>query len=113
MVTATLHGTSTPLHVIGETETPAFMEVNGKCYPVAAMVEIFPGVEKPMLDIPMVSDFAWQLRALTSRLKDPQTYADQLGEDVAAKIERLRQWLWAHISDATPAERMRFREVAQ
>lgn len=111
MLTGTLYGK--PLQVIGETEAPAFMEVNGEYFPVAAMVEIFPGVEKPLLDIPMMPDFSWQLGALESRLKDPDGYARTLGENVAEKIERLRQWLWAHISHATPAERMRFQEVAQ
>lgn len=111
MVTGTLCGK--PLHVIGETEAPAFMEVNGEYFPVAAMVRLAPGVEKPLLDIPMMSDFTWQLGALESRLKDPDGYARTLGENVAEKIDRLRQWLWAHISQATPAERVRFREVAQ
>lgn len=111
MITGTLYGR--PLHVIGETEAPAFMEVSGEYFPVAAMVRLAPGVEKPLLDIPMMSDFTWQLGALEDRLKDPEGYAQRLGEDVAAKIAHLRQWLREHINQATPAERMRFQEVAQ
>lgn len=104
---------SKPLQVIGETKAPAFMEVNGRYFPVAAMVRLAPGVEKPLLDIPQMSDFSWQLGALEDRLKDPDGYARTLGENVAEKIDRLRQWLWEHIDQATPAERMRFQEVAQ
>lgn len=111
MVTGTLYGKH--LQVIGETEAPAFMEVNGQYFPVAAMVRLAPGVEKPLLDIPQMSDFSWQLGALEDRLKDPDGYAQRLGEDVDAKIAHLRQWLREHISQSTPAERMRFQEVAQ
>lgn len=114
MVIPTLHGTDlNGVQVIGTTEAPAFMEVNGQYFPVAAMVEIFPGVEKPLLDIPQMSDFSWQLGALEDRLKDPDGYARTLGENVADKVAGLRQWLREHISQATPAERMRFQEVAQ
>lgn len=105
----TLYGQ--PLSVVGYTDAPAEMEANGMTFPVAAMVEIFPGVEKPLLDIPQMSDFSWQLGALEGRLKDPHTYADRLGEDVGARITRLRQWLLAHIDQATAAERARFWEV--
>lgn len=103
MNTAPLYGTA--LHVKGYVEAPPDMEVAGRSYPVAGMVEVAPGVEVPLLDIPMMSDFNWQLEALVSRLQDPERYKTALGEDVPAVISRLCDWLWAHIENATPTQR--------
>lgn len=107
---ATLYGHA--LHPIGETEAPAAMEVNGMIFPVKAMVEIEEGVEVPLLDIRMMSDFTWQLGALEGRLADPEGYARVLGEDVAAVIAILRQWLRENLDQATAEERRRFERVA-
>ena len=44
----------------------------------------------PILDLPMVSDYKWQLEALESRLQYPEHYAD---ENLPAVIGRLRAYL--------------------
>ncbi len=45
----------------------------------------------PILDLPMVSDYKWQLEALESRLRHPKQYEGR--EDMAAAIGRLRKYL--------------------
>ena len=45
----------------------------------------------PILDIPMVSDYKWQLEALEDRLRHPERYEER--EDMAAVVERLRAYL--------------------
>lgn len=107
----TLYGHA--LHQTGEMEAPADMEVNGMIFPVKAMVEIEEGVEVPLLDIRMMSDFTWQLGALEGRLADSEGYARVLGEDVAAVIASLRQWLRENLDQATEEERQRFERVAE
>ena len=44
----------------------------------------------PILDIPQVSDYKWQLDALESRLRHPEYYAE---EDLPAAVERLKAYL--------------------
>lgn len=53
----------------------------------------------PVVGIEMMPDYKWQLHALEDRLRRPEIYA-ALGEDVEAKVEKLRQWLAEH----TPEE---------
>ena len=48
----------------------------------------------PVVDIPMMSDYRWQLNCLKSRLEHPEIYAAD--EDVPAVIERLKRWLAEH-----------------
>ncbi len=48
----------------------------------------------PLLDIPMMSDYTWQLKCLQSRLANRERYAQQ--EDVDAAIEELQKWLAEH-----------------
>lgn len=45
----------------------------------------------PVVDIPMVSDYKWQLDCLESRLRHPEYYAEH--EDMAAVIEGLKRYL--------------------
>ena len=45
----------------------------------------------PILEIPQVSDYRWQLEALEDRLKHPARYEER--EDMAAVIERLKRYL--------------------
>ena len=49
------------------------------------------GLNVPLVDLPMMSDYAWQLGALKSRLEHPEVYAKF--EDVEETVARLRQWL--------------------
>lgn len=48
----------------------------------------------PELDIPMVSDYKWQLNCLKSRLEHPEYY--ETTENVPEVIERLKAWLSEH-----------------
>ena len=55
------------------------MEVCGRNYPVIGYVEDETLGTVPLLDIPMMSDYNWQLRPLQSRLKNPELYREVLG----------------------------------
>ena len=98
-----------PLVQIGETEAPAYMEVRGKYYPVTAMVRLPHDREVPLLDIPMMSDFRWQLLSLKSRLETPELYRPT--EDVETVTAELRKWLLEHVDEATPEERKEIEEL--
>lgn len=63
----------------------------GKDYPVTARVKMQGGLNLPLVDLPMMSDYTWQLGALKSRLEHPEVYAQF--EDVEETVARLRQWL--------------------
>ncbi len=63
----------------------------GRDYPVTARVKMQGGLNVPLVDLPMMSDYAWQLGALKSRLEHPEVYAKF--EDVEETVARLRQWL--------------------
>ena len=45
----------------------------------------------PILEVPQVSDYRWQLEALESRLQHPEYYENR--EDMAAVIEGLKKYL--------------------
>ncbi len=45
----------------------------------------------PVVDIPLMSDYKWQLDCLKSRLQHPERYAED--EDLPAVIERIRTYL--------------------
>ena len=66
----------------------------GKDYPVTARVKMQGGLNLPLVDLPMMSDYTWQLGALKSRLEHPEAYAQF--EDVEETVARLRQWLADH-----------------
>ena len=55
------------------------MEVCGRNYPVIGYEEDETLGTVPLLDIPMMSDYNWQLRPLQSRLKNPELYREVLG----------------------------------
>ena len=63
----------------------------GQDYPVTARVKMQGGLNVPLVDLPMMSDYAWQLGALKSRLEHPEVYAQF--EDVEETVAHLRQWL--------------------
>ena len=56
----------------------------------------------PLLDIPMMSDYKWQLGCLKSRLEHPENYADS--ENVEEVILKLHQWLEDNKEKATAEE---------
>lgn len=71
--------------------------VAGKEFPVIGYTDL-NGKAVPLVDIPSMSDYKWQLMCLQSRIENPELYSDT--EDVAATIERLKKWLAEH----TPEE---------
>lgn len=72
-------------------------EIAGKSYPVVGYAKQ-PGYGRmPIVDVPMMSDYRWQLMALESRLRDPEGY-------VQAEVERLKSWLLEHIAWAKTEE---------
>ena len=63
----------------------------GQAYPVTPGVKMQGGLNVPLVDLPMMSDYTWQLGALKSRLEHPEVYAQF--EDVEETVARLHQWL--------------------
>ena len=53
----------------------------------------------PLVNIPFMSDYKWQLNCLKDRLKNPEKY--EAFENVPATIERLKKWLAEHIPQET------------
>lgn len=45
----------------------------------------------PIVDVPLVSDYKWQLDALEDRLRHPERYEER--EDMAAVIQKIRTYL--------------------
>lgn len=76
--------------------------VSGQEFPVIGFVNN-GGHPVPLVDIPSMSDYKYQLMCLQSRLEDPEMYRNVLGEDVEAEIERLKKWLMEN-ADRCPNE---------
>lgn len=76
--------------------------VGGKEYPVIGLSR-FKGQVVPVVDMPVMSDFRWQLNALKTRLQRPDLYEKH--ENVNRVAKELRQWLIKNIDKATEAER--------
>lgn len=73
--------------------------VGGREYPVVGHAKVIDQNREvagtiPIVDIPQVSDYQWQLNSLNDRLQHPEKYA--LFEDVEEHIAQLRQWLATH-----------------
>lgn len=77
-----------------------FFKIGGREYPI---VEYVPGLNRgqavPLMAVPMMSDYKWQLDCLNDRLKHPGKY-ERYGEDVGATIAHLRRWLDEHSEEA-------------
>ena len=76
--------------------------IGGKEYPVIGLSR-FKGQAVPVVDVPVMSDFRWQLNALKSRLQRPALYEKQ--EHVPHTVDKLRHWLIRNIDKATVVER--------
>lgn len=80
--------------------------LNGKEFPIVGHARVMDGAKCvgfiPIVDVPMVSDYKWQLDCLNDRLEHPEKYADK--EDLPATIARLRKWLSEH-SEKKPQEK--------
>lgn len=73
--------------------------VCGKSYPITGYQDVrVKGTGKtvsiPIVDIPMMRDYKWQLDCLTDRLNNPEKYAPF--EDVPEVITKLEKWLAEH-----------------
>ena len=65
--------------------------LGGKSYPVTGYLSVAGMPTVPLVDLPMMTDYKWQLSCLESRLQHPEVYA-QL-ENVEETVAKLRQWL--------------------
>ncbi len=76
------------------------IKIGGKEYPIAGYSSeciLEDGTvlnDIPIADIPMMSDYKWQLNCLNDRLEHPEKYSKT--ENVEETIKKLKQWLAAH-----------------
>lgn len=68
------------------------MNIGGLCCHVTGQVTTKEFGTLPLVDVPMMSGYKWQLRALEDRLENPEKY-QAVGEDVEEAIAQLREWL--------------------
>lgn len=71
------------------------MKIGSREFPVIDYVTTKETGPVPLVDVPMMSDYKWQLSCLQSRLENPEPYR-AIGEDVEAVITDLRRWLAEH-----------------
>lgn len=64
----------------------------------------------PILQLKSISDFKWQLMSLSDRLHNPEKYS---AENIKESVERLKQWLFNHLKEATAEELELFNELAE
>ena len=69
------------------------MKINSQEYPITGYAESKEFGELPIVDIPMMSDYKWQLKCLKDRMKNPALYRDVLGENVEQVVVRIKRWL--------------------
>ena len=72
----------------------ATYEINGKVYPITGTHTVNlngEAVNLPLVDIPQMSDYKWQLGYLISRLQHPEYY--EKTEDAPKAISKLEEWL--------------------
>lgn len=81
------------------------MKIGSREYPVEGYIETKQTGFVPLVNIPVMSDYKWQLSSLRSRMENPEMYREGTGEDVEAVIAMLCKWLEIHSSEATPTER--------
>jgi len=71
------------------------MKIGGRSYPIVGTVNSKAFGAVPLVDIPMMSDYRWQQKALQDRLEHSEKYR-LIGEDVEETISQLREWMDAH-----------------
>lgn len=69
------------------------IEFNGRTYRVTGSVKRPCGHPVPVIDTRWMSDIKWQRDGYEDRLRRPEVYRDNLGEDVPQVLARLRVWL--------------------
>ena len=75
------------------------MKIGERSFPVAGYVTDEAMGTVPLVDLPMMGDYRWQLKSLQDRLEAPEKYR-AIGEDVEAVISDLRRWLKGHSEGA-------------
>lgn len=65
--------------------------LGGKSYPVTGYLSVAGMPTVPLVDLPMMTDYQWQLSCLKSRLQHPEVYAQF--ENVEETVAKLHQWL--------------------
>ena len=75
------------------------MKIGERFFPVAGYVTDEAMGTVPLVDLPMMSDYRWQLKSLRDRLEAPEKYR-AIGEDVEVTIADLRRWLKEHSEGA-------------
>lgn len=78
-------------------------------YPVIGVAK-HAGTEIPIVDVPMTSDYKWQLNCLKSRLIHPEQY-EEIDGNVTEVIGRLLEWLRVHAAQATARELKELYEI--
>lgn len=71
------------------------LNIDGLCCPIIGQVTTKKFGTLPLVDVPMMSDYKWQLKALEDRLENPEKYR-AIGENVEEAIAQLREWLEKH-----------------
>lgn len=84
----------------------------GEDYPIRGQIGLKDNKDNivghiPIVDIPMASDYKWQLGCLKSRLDNPDVYSD-IDDNVYDTICRLKNWLEEHKTQATVKELCEF-----
>ena len=74
------------------TEASETYNICGQGFPIIGY-NIVNGQTVPLVDIPMMSEYKWQLDCLNDRIKNREIYETLLHEDVDAEIEKLKKWL--------------------
>lgn len=95
------------------------MNIHGKEYKVLTYVEIIDDrndenkvVGKlPILNIPMMSDFKWQVRCIENKLDNIEHF--QKTENIAVSIFKLLKWCNDNIDKATEQELEYFERVKE
>ena len=77
------------------TEASETYNINGQDFPIVGYYKV-NGQTVPLVDIPPMSDYKWQLDCLNDRIKNREIYETLLHEDVDAEIEKLKKWLAEH-----------------
>ncbi len=75
-----------------------FYSVGGKPFPIIGHIAVRENhkeetVSLPIVDIPYLPDYRWQMDSLRDRLEHPDAYPD---EDVHKMIEQIQNWLASH-----------------